>query len=44
MVKTCKKHGPSALDIISNGVSSVIRKQAYPNVFNLINIESNHLC
>ncbi|ENM5760120.1 IS66 family transposase [Vibrio mimicus] len=35
VVETCKKRGLSALDTISNIVTAVVRKQAYPDVFGL---------
>ncbi|WP_190320479.1 hypothetical protein [Candidatus Enterovibrio escicola] len=43
VVKTCEKRGLSALDVISDVVSSVIRKQSYSDMFNLIKTESSHL-
>lgn len=36
VVETCKKRGLSALDVISDIVTAIIRKQAYPDVFGLI--------
>ncbi|PCS23035.1 hypothetical protein BTN49_1010 [Candidatus Enterovibrio escicola] len=37
MVEICKKRELAALDVISDVVSSVIRKQSYPDVLNFIN-------
>ncbi|PCS21840.1 hypothetical protein BTN49_2526 [Candidatus Enterovibrio escicola] len=37
VMEACKKRGLSGLNVISDVVSSVIRKQSYPDVFNLIN-------
>lgn len=38
IVETCKKRKVSALDMISNIVGAVIRREPYPDVFNLVKI------